>query len=123
MSLRFSVTLMMGAALAVSSLAHAKTAVNPTPQTGTASTPSTLSASGLADVQAIITYCVVVDPHSAAKYERLLSVVTSGHSSSEISIDQKSAAYRSELITIGAELLKIPASTGASTCKAAIVGL
>jgi hypothetical protein len=103
--------------LAVSTLDHAKTKPNTTP----ARSPLTLSV--LAQVEAIITYCQVVDPRSSAKYQLLRTMATSGHSPSEISADQTSPAFLSELKVMGAAFIKIPVSTGVSACKAGIAGL
>jgi hypothetical protein len=123
MCLRFSATLITGTVLAVSTLAYAKTQPKTTPAPAKAPAPATLPASGLAQVQAIFSYCELVDPHSAAKYERVRSVVISGHSSSEIGDDERSAAYRSELGVMAADLLKIPVITGVSSCRTVIAGL
>ena len=122
MCLRFTTILITGTVLAVSSLAHAKTPSKATPPVK-AQTQSTISASGLAQVAAILTYCQVVDSHSFAKYQRVRSLVISGHSSAEISDDERSAAYLSELKVIGAQLVKVPASAGISSCRTLITGL
>ena len=123
MCLRFTTILITGTVLAVSSLAHAKTPSKATPPPVKAQTQSTISASGLAQVAAILTYCQVVDSHSFAKYQRVRSLVISGHSSAEISDDERSAAYLSELKVIGAQLVKVPASAGISSCRTLITGL
>jgi hypothetical protein len=123
MCLRFSTILITGTVLAVSSLAHAITPSKTPPAPIKAQGQSTLSASGLAQVAAILTYCQVVDSHSFAKYQRVRSLVISGHSSAEIRDDEKSSAYLSELKLMGAQLVKVPASTGISSCRTLITGL
>jgi len=120
MRLRFSTTLIMGAVLAVSSLAHAKTPIKITPVPATVPTPPTSTASGLAQVETILSYCESVDSNSSAKYEKLRSLILSGYSPSTIRVDQKSPAYQSESREIGAALARIPVSTGVSTCRAGV---
>src|SRR5260370_38026841 len=117
MRLRFSAALITGTVLAVSSLAHAKTHLNTTPA------PPPLTVSGLAQVEAIITYCQVVDSRSSAKYQLLRTLATSGHSPSEISADQRSPAFLSELAVMGGAFIKIPGRTCVSTGKAGLVGV
>jgi hypothetical protein len=114
MRLRFSTTLIMGAVLAVSSLAHAKSNSTPAP----AKAPNPSSSSGLAQVEAIFSYCESVDPLSAAKYRKVQSHVLSGYSDS----DDKNSAFRSEFSAFSAQLATIPKSTGVATCRIAIVG-
>ena len=121
MCLRFSATLIMGAALAVSSLTHAKTPEKPIPGPSKPPAPSSSSETGLAQVQAIFSYCESVDPHSASKYLQLQSLVLAGNSSGKN--DDKNAAYRSEFSTISAELARIPVSTGVASCRSAITGM
>jgi hypothetical protein len=123
MCLRFTTILIAGTVLAVSSLAHAKTPSKSTSAPVKTQAPSTLSASGLAQVEAILTYCQVVDSHSSGKYQRVRSLVLSGHSSGEINGDERSAAYLSELKVIGAQLFKVPSSAGISSCRTLITGL
>ena len=114
MCLRFSAALITGAVLAVSTLAYAKTQPKTTPAPAKAPAPATTPDSGLAQVQAIFSYCELVDPQSAAKYERMRKVVISGHSS-ETRDDERSAAYRTKLGVMDAELAKVPVSTGVSS--------
>ena len=73
MCLRFSRTLITGTVLAVSLLAHAKTPLKTTSKPVSASSAGTASA--LAQVQAIFSYCELVDPHSSAKYQKFRNVV------------------------------------------------
>ena len=122
MCLRFSAALITGAVLAVSTLAHAKTQPKTTPAPANTPAPAATPASGLAQVQAIFSYCELIDPHSAANYERLRKVVISGNSSGG-SGDDKSAAYLTELVTMAAALAKIPVSTGVSSCRTVIAGM
>ncbi len=123
MRLRFSTSLIMGAVLAVSSLAHAKTPVksNREPVKGP-EVPLTASFSGLAQVEAIFSYCESVDPHSAAKYERMRNLVMSGQSTGK-GDDGRSSTLQSELAGIEAQLFQIPVSTGVSSCRTVIAGL
>ena len=114
MCLRFSATLISGAVLAVSTLAHATT---PAPA------PLPVQERALAQVQAIISYCELVDPVSSAKYQALEAVVLSGQSPSQISTEEKSTPYLQELSTTSARLAGLPVSTGVSACKAAIKGI
>ena len=122
MCLRFSSVLITGAVLAVSTLAHAKTQPKPTPAPAKPPAPATTPASGLAQVQAIFSYCELVDSHSVAKYERMRKVVLSGQSS-ESGDDEKSAEYRTELGVMAAALAKVPLSTGVGSCRTVIAGL
>jgi hypothetical protein len=118
-SLRFSAALITGAVLTVSSLAHAKTPIKSTPAPQVLSpAASTSTASGIAQVETILSYCESVDPQSLAKYERLRNLVLSGYAPSVISNNKKSAAYQSEVEAFGAALAQIPVSTGVSTCRA-----
>ena len=121
MRLRFSATLITGTVLAVSSLAYAKTQPKPTPAPAKTPAPPGSPATAVAQVEAIFSYCELVDPHSAAKYQRMRNVVISGHSSE--SGDDRSAAYLTELGEIGAQLLKVPVSTGINSCRTVIAGL
>jgi hypothetical protein len=123
MCLRFSATLIIGTALAVSSLANAKTPLKPSFAPAKVSAPSSVSASGLAQVQAIVSYCELVDRHSAAKYRQLGSLVLSGYSPAEIGSDQRTSAYLAALGEIDAALARIPVSAGISACETAIAGL
>jgi len=121
MCLRFPTALILGTVLTVSALAHAKTPVKPAPVQNPA--PSASSASGIAQVQAIFSYCERVDPHSVVKYVLLQSLILSGNSPAAIVADERSAAYRSEFNTVSAELAAIPVSTGVATCKSAIAAM
>ena len=125
MCLRFSVTLITGTVLAVSTLAHAKTPVKATPAPVPFKIPATpaLSPTALAQVEAIISYCERVDPLWSAKYQQLGNLVLSGQSSSQMADDAKGSAYQSELGVMGAALAKVPVSTGVSSCKAGIAGM
>jgi len=123
MCLRFPTAYILGTALAVSSLAHAKTPSKPTPEPIKVPAPSSSSASGLAQVQAIFSYCESVDPHSRVKYVMLQTLLLSGDSPAGILADEKSAAYRSEFSSVTAELAGIPATTGVVICRSAITGL
>ena len=107
--------------MAVSSLAYAKTQPKPTPAQAKTPAPASSPATGLAQVQAIFSYCKLVDPHSAPKYQRMQNVVISGHSSG--GGDDRSSAYLTELGVIVSELLKVPVSTGISSCRTVIAGL
>src|SRR5215472_704710 len=122
MCLRFPTALNLGTVLTVSSLAHAKTPIKP-PSPVQNPAPSPSSASGVAQVQAIFSYCERVDPHSVVKYILLQSLILSGNSPAVIVADEKSAGYRSEFNTMSAELAAIPVSTGIATCKSAIAGM
>ena len=102
MCLRFS-TLISGAVLAVSTLTHATT---PAPA------PLPVQERALAQVQAIISYCELVDPVSSAKYQALGNLVISGQSPSQISTEEKSTPYLQELSTTSARLAGVPVSTG-----------
>lgn len=121
MCLRFSVTLITGTVLAVSTLAHAKT--TPAPAVIKSPAPPALPVSAMAQIEGIISYCQSVDPHSSAKYKQLGDLVLSGQSSQLKSDDEKGAAYQSDLSAVRAELAKIAVSKGVSTCKAGIAGL
>lgn len=116
MCLRFSTALITGAVLAVSTLAHAKTQPKTTPGPANVPAPAATPATGLAQVQAIFLYCELVDPHSAANYQRMQKVVLSGSSSG-------GGAYLTELGTMAAALAKVPVSSGVSSCRTVIAGL
>lgn len=118
--LRFSAALITGAVLTVSSLAHAKTPPKTATPPNLPPPASANTASGIAQVQTILSYCESVDPQSTAKYEHLRSLVISGYAPSVVSVNEKSAAYQFEVDVIGAALAKIPVSTGVSTCRAGI---
>jgi hypothetical protein len=143
MSLRFSAALIMGAALAASSLAHATTpgkattASVPTKATGSAisssvrssSTPSVfhsisspITIDSLARVEGILSYCATVDPTDAAQYRQALSNIISGHPSSEIKDDQSSTRYVYALGLLDTEIAKLPVSTVVSSCKTFLAG-
>jgi len=121
MCLRFSSALIAGTVLAVSSLAHAKTPLTTTAAPATKPALSASQESGLAQVEAILTYCEVVDPLSLARYQQWRKLLTSGNS--EIADEQESAAYVSELRTTGGSLAKIPVSAGVSSCRSLIKGM
>lgn len=125
MCLRFHSALILGAALSVSSLAHAKTPAKSTPEPAKVKTPapSPSSASAVAQAQAIFSYCESVDPHSIAKYIVLQALVLSGDSPIQILADERTEAYRSEFNTIRGELSAIPVSTGVASCRSAIAGI
>jgi hypothetical protein len=144
MRLRFSVALIMGAALAVSSLAHATalpkatTTSVPAKTSGSAvsssvkpsGTPVTLTPiispitiDGLAKVEAILAYCGTVDQTNAAKYGQALSNITAGHSLAEIRNDQSSTRYVSTLGSMNAQLAALPAGTVVTSCKNFLAGL
>ncbi len=144
MRLRFSAALIMGAALAVSSLAHATalpkatTTSAPAKTSGSAvsssvkssGTPVTLTTinspitiDGLAKVEAILAYCGTVDQTNAAQYSKALSNITAGHSLAEIRNDQGSARYVSTLSTMNAQLAALPVGTVVTSCKNFLAGL
>lgn len=124
MCLRFDSALILGTALSVSSLAHAKTPAKSAPEPAKQTqSPSSSAASAMAQVQAILSYCESVDPHSIGKYVLLQSLVLSGDSPAQILADEKSETYRSEFSSIRAELAAIPVSTGITTCRSAIEGM
>jgi hypothetical protein len=102
-------------------LAHAKTQPKSTPAPASA-TSAAAEASALAQVQAIFSYCELVDPRSAGKYERVRKLVLSGNSS-EIGNDERSSAYRTELGVMAAALGKVPVSTGINSCRTVIAGM
>jgi hypothetical protein len=114
MCFRFSAILISGAVLAVSTLTHATT---PAPA------PLPVQERALAQVQAIISYCELVDPLSSAKYQALEAVVLSGQSPSQISTEEKSTPYLQELSTMSARLASVPVSSGVNSCRAAIKGI
>jgi len=124
MRLRFSVAVITGTVLAVSSLSHA---TPPTQSTSVKSTSSPASKTpitieGLARVQGILNYCAVVDSKSAAKYQQALSNVISGHSTSEIKEDQSSSRFVYALGVVDTEIAKLPVATVVSSCKNFIAG-
>jgi hypothetical protein len=149
MRLRFSEALIMGAALAVSSLAHATalpkattTSVPaktvPAKTSGSAvsssvkssSTPATLTTinspitiDALAKVEAILAYCGTVDKTNASQYSQALSNITAGHSLAEIRNDQSSSRYVSTLGSMNAQLAALPAGTVVTSCKNFLAGL
>ena len=144
MRLRFSAALIMGAALAVSSLAHATalpkatTTSVPAKTSGSAvsssvkssSTPVTLTTinspitiDALAKVEAILAYCGTVDQTNAAKYSQALSNITAGHSLAEIRNDQSNPRYVSTLGSMNAQLAALPAGTVVTSCKNFLAGL
>jgi hypothetical protein len=125
MCLRFSTGLILGTVLAVSSLTHAKTPEKSTPAPAKTQSPapSSSAAGGIAQVQAIFSYCESVDPHSAGKYVLLQALILAGNSPAQILADEKSSAFRSEFNSTSAELAAIPVSTGITTCRSAIAGM
>ena len=123
MCLRFSVTLITGTVLAVSTLAHAKTPLKTTPVPLKTPASPALSPSALAQVEAIISYCESVDPLSSGKYKQLGNLVLSGQSSNQMGDDEKGGAYQSELGVMAAALARVPVSAGVSSCRAGIAGM
>ena len=128
MRLRFSVAVIMGTVLTVSSLSHAtpptqnasvKSTSSPT-SSPTSKTPITIE--GLARVQGILTYCSVVDSKSAAKYQQALSNILSGHSGAEIKEDQSSSRFVYALGVVDTQIAKLPVATVVSSCKNFIAG-
>jgi hypothetical protein len=110
MSLRFSTALLTGAALAVSSLAHAKSApVAP------------ITIESLARVEGVFSYCATIDPKSATQYHQILNTIISGHSTPEISDDQKTSRYKYAMGVADSNLAKLPVSTVLSACRNALV--
>jgi hypothetical protein len=141
MSLRFSAALFMGAAFAVSALAHATTpgkattgpvAAKTTPSAATVKSSNTpgsfstlnspISIDGLAKVEGIFSYCATVDPADAAQYAQAISNIVKGHSASEIKDDHGSPRYVSALGALNAQLAAIPVSTVVSSCKNFLAG-
>ena len=144
MSLRFSAALFMGAAFAVSALAHATTPGKATTAPLTAKTTtsassatikssntpgsfsslnSPISIDGLAKVEGIFSYCATVDPADAAQYALAISNIVKGHSASEIKDDHGSPRYVSALASSrNAQLAAIPVSTVVSSCKNFLAG-
>jgi len=124
MSLRFSIAVIMGTVLAVSSLSHATPPIQNTSTKSTSSpanqTPITIE--GLARVQGVLTYCAVVDSKSAVKYQQALSNIISGHSSAEIKEDQSSSRFIYALGVVDTEIAKLPVATVVSSCKNFIAG-
>lgn len=124
MRLRFSIAVITGTVLAVSSLSHA---TPPTQNTSVKSTSSPASKTpitieGLARVQGILTYCAVVDSKSASKYQQALSNVTSGHSTAEIKEDQSSSRFAYALGVVDTEIAKLPVAAVVTSCKNFIAG-
>jgi hypothetical protein len=128
MRLRFSIAVITGTVLAVSSLSHA---TPPTQNTSVKSTSSPASSpasktpitvEGLARVQGVLTYCAVVDSKSAVKYQQALTNIISGHSSAEIKEDQSSSRFVYALGVVDTEIAKLPVATVVSSCKNFIAG-
>jgi hypothetical protein len=124
MSLRFSVAVIMGTVLAVSSLSHATPPIQNTSTKSTSSpankTPITIE--GLARVQGILNYCEVVDSKSASKYQQALSNITSGHSTAEIKDDESNSRFVYAVGVVDTEIAKLPVATVVSSCKNFIAG-
>ena len=124
MSLRFSVAVIMGTVLAVSSLSHATPPIQNTSTKSTSSpankTPITIE--GLARVQGILDYCEVVDSKSASKYRQALSNITSGHSTAEIKDDESNSRFVYAVGVVDTEIAKLPVATVVSSCKNFIAG-
>jgi len=133
MRLRFSTSLIMGAVLAVSSLAHAvqpktspvtvkvpaspgNTSVKVTPSPVGIASPS-INLGALAQVEGILTYCGQVDPKSSAQYRQVLKGILSGLRESEIDDDQENPTFVSDEKAVSAQLARIPLSTGVSDCR------
>ena len=108
MSLRFSVTLVVGAMIGVSALAQ------PRSQT-------TISIDSLATVEAILQYCERIDPVNTSQYTRRLSTFTGGHSEVEIEGDQKGKTFANDVAAVNSQLAKVPLATGLSACRSLVV--
>jgi hypothetical protein len=133
MGLRFSIALITGAALAVSSLANATplgkspVTVNPRASAGNTSvktTPlpvsiraSSISIGVLAQLEGILSYCAAVDPKSSGKYRLVLKNIRSGLPESETDDLQENAAFVDNEKAANTQLAKIPLSTGISDCR------
>ncbi len=133
MRLRFSTSLITGAVLAVSSLAHAiqpktssvtvktsasagNTSVKVTPSPVGVAAPS-INVGALAQVEGILTYCGRVDPKSSEQYRQVLKAILSGLRESDIDDDQENPTFVSDERAVSAQLAKIPRSTGVSGCR------
>ncbi len=141
MRLGFSL-LITGTVLSVSSLAHANplpkpASLKPTPApiqsttgpiktSGHSTAPSNpaapITVDGLAQVTAILNYCSQVDRPNAGSYARALANILSGHASSEIKVDQSSAAYGAGVRSINLQLASLPVGTVSSECKNFLAG-
>ncbi len=105
----FSASLATGAALAVSTFAHASSA--PT---------GSITIEGLARVEGTLGYCADIDWKSSSKYHQALENILTGHSEKEIKDDQKSSRYAFALGALYQEIIKIPIGTATSSCKSFI---
>jgi hypothetical protein len=141
MRLWFSV-LMTGTVFAVSLLAHASppprsAAIKPTPSpiqstsgpiktSGHSTNPSNpaapITVDGMAQVAAILNYCSQVDRPNGDKYERALANILSGHTSSEMKVDESSPRYGSAARSIDLQLAALPVSAVMSACKNFLAG-
>ena len=118
MCLRFSTALITGAALAVSSLAHAANpGTNPPSKKQPAPAPVGLSA--LAQVETILSYCETSDLHSASQYQEALKNILRDNSGGDDGSNSTSGAAKAAL---EAQLSKIPVSTGLSACRNFLAG-
>lgn len=142
MRLRFSIAVITGTVLAVSSLAHATSqprsaSVKPTPApiqsttgpiktSGHSTAPSSpaapITVDGLAQVTGILNYCSQVDRPNTRNYASALANILSGHASSEMKVDQSSAGYGVGVRWINLQLANLPVSTVASECKNFLAG-
>jgi hypothetical protein len=133
MHLRFSVALITGTVLAVSTLGHATSSLHSpgnhsmkvipghlNAKTSAVSSPITIE--GLARVEGILSYCAKVDPKSATKYQQFMSNILTGHSSGEIDTDQGSSRYTFALGVVDQTIAKLPASTVVSACQNMLAG-
>jgi hypothetical protein len=109
MRLRFSLTLISGTVLAVSTFANATSAPN---------APITIE--GLARVEGTLSYCATLDAKDSALYQKALDNILSHHTSAEIKSDQSSSRYTYAMGEIDLEMAKLPVITVLSSCKSFI---